>query len=327
MVKVSGWALPKARSRGPPFITKSQIAAVLEQVGVLLELDGANRFRVIAYQNASRALASLEEDLLAVVLENRLTEVKGIGKGIGGLISEAVLEGTWGGLEGLYGRIPPGLIEMVGIPGLGPKRVKLLYDELGIDSVETLGIACQQGHVAPLPGFGKKSEQKYLEGIELLRRYQGRSRMDVGLLYGQALEERIAQIPGVRRAQLAGSARRRRETIGDLDIVAGADPDDHDAITEAILALPGIAEVKGHGESKVSLILEASMLGGSVGTGSVDAQLSEALVERSSDATIDAQIRIVAPAAFPFTLAYFTGSKEHNIRMRQAAIDRGLRLN
>ena len=327
MVKVSGWALPKARSKGPPFITKSQIAAVLEQVGVLLELDGANRFRVIAYQNSSRALASLEEDLLTVVLEERLTEVKGIGKGIGGLISEAVLEGTWGGLEDLYGRIPPGLIEMVGIPGLGPKRAKLLYDELGIDSVETLGVACKQGHVAPLPGFGKKSEQKYLEGIELLRRYQGRSRMDVGLLYGQALEERIAQIPGVRRAQLAGSARRRRETIGDLDIVAGAYPVDHDAITEAILALPGIAEVKGHGESKVSLILEASMLGGSVGGGSVDAQLSEALVERSSDATIDAQVRIVAPAAFPFTLAYFTGSKEHNIRMRQAAIDRGLRLN
>ena len=138
MVKVSGWALPKARSKGPPFITKSQIAAVLEQVGVLLELDGANRFRVIAYQNSSRALASLEEDLLAVVLEERLTEVKGIGKGIGGLISEAVLEGTWGGLEDLYGRIPPGLIEMVGIPGLGPKRAKLLYAELGIDSVETL---------------------------------------------------------------------------------------------------------------------------------------------------------------------------------------------
>ena len=90
MVEVSGWVLPKARSEGPPFITKSQVVAVLEQVGVLLELDGANRFRVIAYQNASRALASLEEDLLAVVLEERLTEVKGIGKGIGGLISEAV---------------------------------------------------------------------------------------------------------------------------------------------------------------------------------------------------------------------------------------------
>jgi DNA polymerase (family 10) len=183
------------------------------------------------------------------------------------------------------------------------------------------------GHIAPLSGFGDKSQQKYLEGIELLRRYQGRSRMDVGLLYGQALEERVSAIPGVIRAELAGSARRRRETIGDLDIVVGAEPDDHDSVIEAILSFPGIAEVKGHGESKVSLILEADMLGGTGDRGSVDVQLADTLRERSSDATIDAQVRIVAPATFPFTLAYFTGSKEHNIRMRQSAIDHDLRLN
>jgi len=305
--------LPKARSEGPPFITKSQIVTVLEQVGVLLELDGANQFRVIAYQNASRALASLEEDLLTVVREERITDVKGIGKGLGGLISEAVLEGSWGELLSLYERIPPGLMEIVGIPGLGPKRARTLYEEIGVDSVESLKAACEMGHIAPLSGFGEKSQQKYLEGIELLRRYQGRSRMDVGLLYGQALEERVSTISGVIRAELAGSARRRRETIGDLDIVVGAEPGDHDSVIEAILAFPGIAEVKGHGESKISLILEADMLGGDGG--------------RGSDATIDAQIRIVAPATFPFTLAYFTGSKEHNIRMRQTAIDRGLRLN
>ena len=305
--------MPKARSEGPPFITKSQIVKVLEQVGVLLELDGANQFRVIAYQNASRALASLEEDLLTVVREERITDVKGIGKGLGGLISEAVLEGSWGELLSLYERIPPGLMEIVGIPGLGPKRARTLYEEIGVDSVESLKAACEMGHIAPLSGFGEKSQQKYLEGIELLRRYQGRSRMDVGLLYGQALEERVSTIPGVIRAELAGSARRRRETIGDLDIVVGAESGDHDSVIEAILAFPGIAEVKGHGESKVSLILEADMLGGDGG--------------RGSDATIDAQIRIVAPATFPFTLAYFTGSKEHNIRMRQTAIDRGLRLN
>jgi len=313
VVKSSGWSLPKARSEGPPFITKSQIVTVLEQVGVLLELDGANQFRVIAYQNASRALASLEEDLLTVVREERITDVKGIGKGLGGLISEAVLEGSWGELLSLYERIPPGLMEIVGIPGLGPKRARTLYEEIGVDSVESLKAACEMGHIAPLSGFGEKSQQKYLEGIELLRRYQGRSRMDVGLLYGQALEERVSNISGVIRAELAGSARRRRETIGDLDIVVGAEPGDHDSVIEAILAFPGIAEVKGHGESKVSLILEADMLGGDGG--------------RGSDATIDAQIRIVAPATFPFTLAYFTGSKEHNIRMRQTAIDRGLRLN
>ena len=327
VVKSSGWSLPKARSEGPPFITKSQIVTVLEQAGVLLELDGANRFRVIAYQNASRALASLEEDLLIVVNEERITEVKGIGKGLGALITEAVLEGSWGGLVSLYERVPPGLMEIVGIPGLGPKRARTLYEELGVDSVESLKAACEMGHIAPLSGFGDKSQQKYLDGIELLRRYQGRSRMDVGLLYGQALEERVSAIPGVIRAELAGSARRRRETIGDLDIVVGAKPEDHNSVIEAILAFPGIAEVKGHGESKVSLILEADMLGETGGHGSVDVQLAETLRERSSDATIDAQVRIVAPVAFPFTLAYFTGSKEHNIRMRQTAIGRGLRLN
>ena len=292
-----------------------------------MELDGANRYRVIAYQNASRALASLEEELLTVVQEERITDVKGIGKGLGGLISEAVLEGTWGDLTMLYERIPSGLMEVVGIPGLGPKRARILHEELGVDSVESLKAACEMGHVAPLSGFGEKSQQKYLEGIDLLRRYQGRSRMDVGLLYGQALEERVSAIPGVMRAELAGSARRRRETIGDIDIVVGAEPADHDSVIEAILAFPGIAEVKGYGESKISLILEADMLGRAAGGGSVDVQLAETLKERSSDATIDAQVRIVAPATFPFTLAYFTGSKEHNIRMRQAAIDRGLRLN
>ena len=327
MVKTSGWSLPEPRAEGPPFLTKSQIASALEQVAVLLELDGANRFRVIAYQNASRALASLEEDLLTVVKEERITDVKGIGKGLGGLITEAVLQGTWGDLPSLYEKIPPGLMEIVEIPGLGPKRARTMYEELGVDSVEALKVACETGHVAPLSGFGEKSQQKYLEGIDLLRRYQGRSRMDVGLLYGRSLEDKISSMSGVILAQLAGSARRKRETIGDLDIVVGANPQDHDSVIQSILELPGIAEVKGHGESKVSLILESNVLGGSMGESSMDANLAEAFLERSSDATIDAQVRIVTPEAFPFTLAYFTGSKEHNIRMRQAAIDRGLRLN
>ena len=327
MVKTSGWSLPEPRAEGPPFLTKSQIASALEQVAVLLELDGANRFRVIAYQNASRALASLEEDLLTVVKEERITDVKGIGKGLGGLITEAALQGTWGDLPSLYEKIPPGLMEIVEIPGLGPKRARTMYEELGVDSVEALKVACETGHVAPLSGFGEKSQQKYLEGIELLRRYQGRSRMDVGLLYGRSLEDKLSSMSGVVLAQLAGSARRRRETIGDLDIVVGANPQDHDSVIQSILELSGIAEVKGHGESKVSLILESNVLGGSMGESSMDANLAEAFLERSSDATIDAQVRIVTPEAFPFTLAYFTGSKEHNIRMRQAAIDRGLRLN
>jgi DNA polymerase (family 10) len=303
------------------------VVAVLEQVAVLLELKGANLFRTRAYQNGSRALASMEDDLLTVVQEGRLTQVKGIGKGISGLVTEAVLEGTWGELAELYESVPAGLIEIIGIPGLGPKRARVMYEELGVDSVESLKAACEMGHIAPLDGFGDKSQQKYLDGIELLRRYQGRSRMDIGLTFGRAFEARIAAVPGVVRAQLAGSARRRRETIGDLDIVAAALPEDHDSVIESILSVPGIAEVKGHGESKVSLILEQEMLAAASGGGSMDAQLVEAMMERSTDATIDAQVRIVAPETFPFTLAYFTGSKEHNIRLRQLAIDKGLRLN
>ena len=327
MVSVKGWSLPKPRSAGPPYATKSQVVAVLEQVAVLLELKGANLFRTRAYQNGSRALASMEEDLLTVVQEGRLTQVKGIGKGISGLVTEAVLEGTWGELAGLYDSVPAGLIEIIGIPSLGPKRARVMYEELGVDSVESLKAACEMGHIAPLAGFGDKSQQKYLDGIELLRRYQGRSRMDIGLTFGRAFEARIAAVPGVVRAQLAGSARRRRETIGDLDVVAAALPEDHDSVIESILSFPGIAEVKGHGESKVSLILEQEMLAAASGGGSMDAQLVEAMMERSTDATIDAQVRIVAPETFPFTLAYFTGSKEHNIRLRQLAIDKGLRLN
>lgn len=327
MVKVGGWSLPKSRRDEPPYFSKTQLVDVLEQVGVLLELSGANGFRVRAYQNASRALSSMEEDLFSTISEGRLLQVKGIGKGIGGLITESVMQGTWGDMQSLYDKVPPGLIEIVGIPGLGPKKVKSLHDSLGIDSIELLKKACELDHISSLPGFGKKSQNKIFEGIDLLRRYQGRTRMDVGLLYGRSLENKISLIQGVEKAQLAGSARRRRETIGDLDIVVSSLVENHQKVIQKILGLPGIAEVKGYGDSKISLILEQEMLSNSIGNGSLDEKLAETLMERNSDATIDAQVRIVTPETFPFTLAYFTGSKEHNIRLRQEAINRGLRLN
>ena len=327
MVKVGGWSLPNSRRDEPPYFSKTQLVDVLEQVAVLLELSGANGFKVRAYQNASRALSSMEEDLFSIISEGRLLQVKGIGKGIGGLITESVLHGTWGDMQSLYDKVPTGLIEIVGIPGLGPKKVKALYDSLGIESIEQLKTACELDHISSLPGFGKKSQKKIFDGIDLLRRYQGRTRMDVGLLFGRSLEEKISLIEGVEKAQLAGSARRRRETIGDLDIVVSSLALNHQKVIQEILGLPGIAEVKGYGDSKISLILEQEMLSSSIGTGALDERLAETLMERNSDATIDAQVRIVTPETFPFTLAYFTGSKEHNIRMRQEAINRGLRLN
>jgi len=305
---------------------------VLEQVGVLLELKGANPFRVRSYQNASRTLGGLEDDLWTVTSKGKLTDVKGIGKGIAGLITEALTEGTWGDIGQLYTSVPAGLIAMLAIPGLGPKRIKQFHDELGIENIEQLRVAGENGHLRELDRMGEKSEQKVLDGIELLKRFSGRRRLDIGLLYGEALEGRIASMEGVSRAQLAGSTRRRKETIGDLDIVAAVSPEDVGTVTEQIVNLPGIADVKGAGSSKVSIILGTEFFSEEVIDSGLDGGVLEALggeayEEMAANTTIDAQVRLVPPHVFAFTMAYFTGSKEHNVRMRQRALDKGLRLN
>ena len=332
MVKVAGWSLPRPRRSGPPYYSKSNVVSVIEQIAVLLELKGANPFRFRSYQNAARTLGSLEEDLWVVTSEGRLTDIKGIGKGMASLITEAMEMGTWGDMGELYTSVPPGLIEMLAIPGLGPKRIKQFYDELGIESVQQLKVAAENGELQDLDRMGEKSERKVLEGIELLSRFAGRRRLDVGILYGQALETRVSEMEGVQRAQLAGSARRRKETIGDLDIVAAVEPEDVKAVSEQILGLQGIADVKGAGSSKISIILDTEFFSEEIIDQGMDGGVLEALggeayEKMASSTTIDAQIRLVPPHVFAFTLAYFTGSKEHNVRMRQRALDRGLRLN
>lgn len=332
MVSMKSWTLPTSRRDSPPHFSKAQIATVLEQVATLLKLKDANPFRIRAYENGSRTIASLEQDLWELSQSGEMTKVKGIGKGISSLIGEALGEGTWGDLATLYESTPQGMIVMLGVPGLGPKRIKQLHEELGIDSLADLTAACSIGAVAKLDGFGAKSEQKIVDGIELLSRFRSRRRLNVGLRYGEAFERIVAHIPGVQHAQLAGSARRRRETIGDLDIVAAVEPEDVDEVTQAILDLPNIAEVKGAGESKVSVVLEAAILEKSLDLGTIDSEVFAAIggddySAMESAGTIDAQVRMVPPKVFAFTLAYFTGSKEHNIRLRQRAIDRGLRLN
>jgi len=327
------WKLPEPRRAGPPFFTRSQVASVLHQVGVLLELQGANPFRIRSYANGSRMLGSLTADLGELVASGELIEVKGIGKGLAGGISQAVEQGVWPeDWVALHEGTPAGLIEMLGIPNLGPKRIKQLHEELGLDDVEALQGAAESGEIAPLDGFGEKSQSKILSGIELLKRFNARRRLDIGMRYGQAFEEKIAALEGVEKATLAGSTRRRLETIGDLDIVVAVEAENHDDVAQAILGLSGIADVKGAGDSKISLILDTSLFDEGFTLGHIDANVLEAIggeayEQLESSGTIDAQVRLVSPRAFPYTLAYFTGSKEHNIRLRQRAIERGLRLN
>jgi len=329
----SNFSLPKARPVGPPYFSRNQIAQALHQVAVLLELQGANVFRVRSYQNASRTLGGVTDDLGELVATGKLFEMKGIGKGLGSAISQAVSEGRWpSDWVDLHHNTPPGMIEMLGIPGLGPKRIKIMNEELGVDSIVTLRQSAENDLIAGLKGFGAKSQQKMLDGIELLARFRARRRLDVGLMYGEAFEQKIASIDGVLKAQLAGSARRRKETIGDLDIVVGVQDVDKEKVSKAILTLPGIADVKGAGDSKISLILDTSIFDGGFSIGHIDPNVMDAIggddyEQLESGGTIDAQVRLVPPEIFPFTLAYFTGSKEHNIAMRQRAINRGLRLN
>ena len=327
------WALPKARKAGPPYFSRNQISKSLHQMAVLLELDGANIFRTRSYQNGSRLIGTLSQDLGELVESGEIFELKGIGKGLGNAISNAVSDGVWpDDWVDLHTNTPAGLIEMLGIPGVGPKKIKFLHDELGVLSVADLKEVCTKNEVSPLKGFGKKSQQKILDGIELLARFSARRRLDVGLRYGQTFLSMISALDGVERAELAGSARRRKETIGDLDIVAAVQPRDVERVTQEILSLNGIADVKGAGDSKVSVILDTSIFEEGFSLGHLDSKVLEAIGGESyeqmeSSGTIDAQVRLVPPHVFAYTLAYFTGSKEHNIRMRQAAQNKGLKLN
>ena len=309
------FSLPKPRPNGPPFFSRNQVANVLHQVAVLLELQGANMFRVRSYQNASRMLGSLTEDLGELVASGEIFDLKGIGKGLGSALTQAIGEGQWpDDWVNLHTTTPPGMIDMLGIPGLGPKRIKLMADELGVDSVASLKQAALENKIAPMKGFGAKSQQRMLDGIELLSRFRARRRLDIGLRYGEAFQRRIATLDGVHRATLAGSARRRKDTIGDLDVVVSVDEAHHEAVANAILNLPGIADVKGAGDSKISLILDTSIFDESFTVGHIDPNVLDAIggddyEQLEAGGTIDAQVRLVPPHVEPFTPCVLHGQQ------------------
>ena len=279
-------------------MTKDQVAEILVEIGTLLELKGENPFKTRAYHNGARTLEALTEPLDTLIAENRLGEIKGIGEALQKKITELALTGRLEYYVELKASVPPGLVEMLGIPGLGPKKVKRLHDELGVDTVAKLEAVCQEGKVAVLDGFGEKTQSKILEGIVFKRTYASRHLVSKALGVSEPILENLRQHPDVLRCSVAGSLRRFRETIGDVDfLVSTKNPA---AIIDYFTTQPGVLSVSARGETKASVILEGG---------------------------IQADLRVVTEAEFPFALAYFTGSKEHNIVMRQRAIQRGLRLN
>jgi DNA polymerase (family 10) len=277
---------------------KEQVAEILAEIGTLLELKGENPFKTRAYVNAARTIESLGEPLSKIVAENRLGEIKGIGEALTKKITELVTTGELKYYDELKASIPPGLIEMLEIPGLGPKKIQALNQKLAVDSVEKLEAACQAGKVAKLDGFGEKTQSNLLEGIERRRTYASKHLLSEALRAAEPLLDGLRGHPDVIRCSAAGSLRRVKEVIGDIDLLASSKKPAE--VIGGFVAQPDIIKVSARGETKASVIL---------------------------DGGIQCDLRVVSDQEFPFALAYFTGSKEHNIVMRQRAIQRGLRLN
>jgi DNA polymerase (family 10) len=276
-----------------------EIAAVLKEVADLLEIQDANPFRVRAYRNAVRTVQTQAIPLRKLVADGAdLTELPAIGKEMARHIEELVQTGQATVLQELTEQVPASLVQLMRLPGLGPKKARKLWDELGIETIEELEKMARAGLIATLPGFGQKTEQTILEGIERYRRRVGRfGLLEVDELLKPLLEH-MSGAKGLDRLEVAGSYRRRLETIGDIDLLAsGAAPGD---LMQRLADYSGVAKTLVLGETKTSVSLR-------------------------SDLQVD--LRVVPAESYGAALVYFTGSKEHNIKLRQRALDRGLRVS
>jgi len=277
---------------------KAEIADVLGDIAVLLELKGENPFKIRAYQSGARSLETLSDDLGTLIAENRLGTVKGIGDALVKKIVELYETGRLEFYEKLRASVPPGLLELIEIPGLGAKKVRALNEKLDVDSIAGLTEACQAGKVAELSGFGEKTQQKILDGIRNREAYGRRHLWWSAFATAAPILAGLRRLDGVERAEHAGSLRRGLETVGDLDFIVGAR--DPAPVMQWFTSMDDVREVTGHGATKSSVRLVDGM---------------------------QADLRVVPPEQFAFALHHFSGSKEHNVAMRQRALARGLSLS
>src|SRR5262245_22912659 len=283
---------------------KDQVAAILAEIGTLLELQGESPFRTNAYHNGARAILQLEEDLPTVVREGRLTSIPGIGATLSEKITTLVTTGRLPFYDDLRAKVPEGVVQMLRIPGMGPKKVMALNQQLGIDTIDKLKAACESGEVAKLRGFGAKTQDKILEGLRFLSEVGNRVRLDQALAVAAVITEGLRGLKGIKRMAVCGSIRRRRETVKDIDVLVSCDGDPT-PIMERFVSLPGVIQVTGQGETKSSIILQRVMPSG-------------------SKITMNADLRVVSDPQYPFALHYFSGSKEHAVAMRIRAQKYGL---
>ena len=275
-----------------------RIARILGEMGTLLEVQGENAFRVRAYQQVAQVLKGLPSDLSEMIADGSLAAIPGIGATMLSKITQLSTTGHLPAFEELKQATPPGLIALLRVPGLGPKKIKLLHETLKIESLADLRAAAGSNQIAGVKGFTAKTEAKILEGIDFLESVGDRILQSTARRLITPIFAAIQSQAGVIRAEVCGSLRRRAETIGDLDILFSSD--NLAPVLEAFVALPEVAKVLAHGGTKASVRL----LDG-----------------------VQCDLRGVRDDQFPFALHYFTGSKAHNIAMRKRAISRGLKLS
>jgi DNA polymerase (family 10) len=280
-------------------IHNADIAALFEEIADRLEIQGANTFRIRAYRNAARTLGELPQEARALLEQGEdLTRLPGIGDDLAAKVHEIVTTGRCSLLERLRKELPPAVTELLQIPGLGPKRVKALYHDLEVQTVEQLYRAARDGRIRALPGFGEKTELNILQAVEAHASQTRRFKLAVAAQYADALCAFLQAVPGVDQVTVAGSFRRMRETVGDLDILVTAAADS--PVMQRFTAYDEVAEVLSAGTTRASVILRSGL---------------------------QVDLRVVDKKSYGAALCYFTGSKTHNIAIRRIAQKRGLKVN
>ena len=276
----------------------SQVVEILETIARILEIQGENPFKIRAYENGARALESLPGDLRTLVEQKKLGEVKGIGKALEEKITQFVTTGKMDYYEELRKEVPPGVLEMLAIPSFGPKKAHVVWKELGISTIDALREAATANQLAGLKGFGEKTQKKILEGIAFLQKNAGQYLLSDALPVARRLVGHLKAHKTVQRVSIAGSLRRWKEIVKDIDLLASSP--DAAAVMDHFVKADGVAEIIGKGETKTSVRMTSGM---------------------------QVDLRVVTDAQFPAALAYFTGSKEHNVVLRTLAQKKGLSIN
>ncbi len=280
-------------------VHNADIAAIFEEIADLLEIQGANPFRVRAYRNAARTVGEYGRDLATLVAKGeQLPKLPGIGEDLARKIHEIARTGRSEFLERLHRQLPETITELLHLPGLGPKKVKALHDQLKVDSLDDLRAAAQAGRIRALPGFGEKTERHILEALAQRADSARRFKRPVAAQYVEALAAALRAVPGVTRVEIAGSYRRCRETVGDIDLIATAA--DSAPVMARLTGYDEVAEVLSQGSTRASVVLRCGL---------------------------QVDLRVVPESSFGAALAYFTGAKAHNIVLRKRAQARGLKLN